>query len=1175
MPTNPRRGSHPIAALLLAVCCTGSNAPPRSFLEATPGSSRFQEPGLVSVPGGLLNAAGGNLLVRRLDLAIDTKLGTWEIGAVYNSKSRRWLWSFDTHYDGSTFVDPSGARYQNLGYVADGTLVPGSVWVKVDASRMRSVGGLVHDFDADGRLAAVHWASAPYPRLEHLAGSIAGSPHTTEIRQCGAPGACSPVAWLAYDAGGRVSSIVDRAGRVADFGYDSNGWLVVARDALDVESALPGTRYEYREDQRLFAMTSSEGERLEYAWHWNQGRITEVRGVGGPGFAHRFEYGVDGDPEAPHLCTHVDPVGNRTQYHFDGRRRLRRVTLPTGEVIAREWSGLEMTRLERPGGETTTWQHVGVDEVVRTDPSGNVVHLQFRITAAEDRSAPFRRPIERIEDSLGMLERRGYDWSGRLVWIENGAGERTHFDWGPDNLLARRTGPDGIAIVYSSYGEHGHAEGVALGGESATRVFDGVGNLVAIAGLERLDPRPGGELARHYDADRNLAEIVLAGTGPDGSTDGASVRIAWRSDRRPLRIERPGGSDHEFEYDLLGHLVARRERSDGGLATTLYEVDALGRRSAETLPNGMRREWSWDESGRVAGIGARRDGALEGELSVHWSEGHPVVAVDSRAGGAERFTWDASGALVAIDFPGGERLEIAHDLRGRRIRESYRLADGSLLREIGFGYDAAGRQTRLTEDGVLLVEESWAQGRLAATRTGNGLLRSHTYDPTTGLRTGTTSRRPDGVVVETTFLSLERWEAADGLRLATQTTTTGPAAATTHEAFVLGPLGGAGKRLVAWSDGTSERASAADALSNALVLGDLAFRYDPASSRLLAREDAETGDPVGHYDYDDAGFCISRDGTPLAWTALGQIAAIGSEADFDWDLQGRPLRRRVAGEEIRFSFGGRVETDAAGSPLRLDLGAVALRLDGGERRYRHLDFRGNAKLESDGAGAMTLHRVFGPYGSRTSIGADDGAASFAGGREVAGLVLLGGRLLDPAAGRFLSPDPVLQLVNQYAYTLANPVAFWDRDGREWKLSGFVYGSAAGAGGVLIGSATGAAVGSAAIGGIIGGPIGAALGLAVAEALYQQIEPGSHGPFSLEDVLELATPLYVEPPEPGGNDCGCAARGRGGSGGAPAVDPGAEDGSQGAGVPGGLPTFRFGAWGAGSSAGAVGGGFGGW
>jgi hypothetical protein len=79
------RRSDPIAALLLAVCCAGgSDSGPRSLLAATPGSPRFQEPGLVSVPGGQLNAAGGNLLVRRVDLAIDTKLGSWEIGAVYN-----------------------------------------------------------------------------------------------------------------------------------------------------------------------------------------------------------------------------------------------------------------------------------------------------------------------------------------------------------------------------------------------------------------------------------------------------------------------------------------------------------------------------------------------------------------------------------------------------------------------------------------------------------------------------------------------------------------------------------------------------------------------------------------------------------------------------------------------------------------------------------------------------------------------------------------------------------------------------------------------------------------------------------------------------------------------------------------------------------------------------------
>jgi hypothetical protein len=166
---------------------------------------------------------------------------------------------------------------------------------------------------------------------------------------------------------------------------------------------------------------------------------------------------------------------------------------------------------------------------------------------------------------------------------------------------------------------------------------------------------------------------------------------------------------------------------------------------------------------------------------------------------------------------------------------------------------------------------------------------------------------------------------------------------------------------------------------------------------------------------------------------------------------------------------------------------------------------------------------------------------------------------------------VLQLVNQYAYTLANPVAFWDPEGRDWKLSGFFYGTASTVGGGLIGYAMGG------VGGVvIGGPVGAVLGLAVAEAIYQQLNPGQHGPFSLQDVLEIGTPLYVDPPD--GSEAGERPGGaekpapRGSRSPAPDVNPG---GCECGGVPTpGLSGFRFGAWGAGGFSGAVGGGFGG-
>ena len=173
------RRPHLAALALLAACGGGSDSTPQALLEASPGIPLYQEAALVAVPGGLVNAAGGNLLVRRIDLAIDTPLGTLELGATYNSKTRRWLFGFEASYDGMTFVDASGAVHANLFWVANGAPIPGTAWIKRDATRIQSAGGLVHEFAADGRLAALRWASDAYPRLDHVAQPIAGSLRTT------------------------------------------------------------------------------------------------------------------------------------------------------------------------------------------------------------------------------------------------------------------------------------------------------------------------------------------------------------------------------------------------------------------------------------------------------------------------------------------------------------------------------------------------------------------------------------------------------------------------------------------------------------------------------------------------------------------------------------------------------------------------------------------------------------------------------------------------------------------------------------------------------------------------------------------------------------------------------------------------------------------------------------
>jgi RHS repeat-associated protein len=147
-------------------------------------------------------------------------------------------------------------------------------------------------------------------------------------------------------------------------------------------------------------------------------------------------------------------------------------------------------------------------------------------------------------------------------------------------------------------------------------------------------------------------------------------------------------------------------------------------------------------------------------------------------------------------------------------------------------------------------------------------------------------------------------------------------------------------------------------------------------------------------------------------------------------MQGRLLSSRVEGVEARFRFGGRVRADAAGVPTSIDLGEVRIALGDDTHLYRHFDLRENVKFVTDDAGEIVAHYRYGAYGLDHVFGADEDPVRFVGRAEVGELMILGFRIYDPAVGRFLSPDPILQVENQYAYALGNPVLFQDPDGQQ-------------------------------------------------------------------------------------------------------------------------------------------------
>ena len=186
----------------------------------------------------------------------------------------------------------------------------------------------------------------------------------------------------------------------------------------------------------------------------------------------------------------------------------------------------------------------------------------------------------------------------------------------------------------------------------------------------------------------------------------------------------------------------------------------------------------------------------------------------------------------------------------------------------------------------------------------------------------------------------------------------------------------------------------------------------------------------------------NRGGENLDYNGRGQLLSYGSVLSLTYDPMGR-VTRRVFGSEIKnWCAGGDIECSDSGAWLKLDLGRAVLDLSTGQDHlYRHRDSRGNVLFTTDSNGVPQTHSLYGAYGLLEQEGSSsDREARFALGIDFGDIMIIGARVYDQAAGRFLSPDPIPNHINAYSYTLGNPVEVSDTSGRNGQCitAGFCY-----------------------------------------------------------------------------------------------------------------------------------------
>jgi len=393
--------------------------------------------------------------------------------------------------------------------------------------------------------------------------------------------------------------------------------------------------------------------------------------------------------------------------------------------------------------------------------------------------------------------------------------------------------------------------------------------------------------------------------------------------------------------------------------------------------------------------------------------------------GTTTFTYDAASNVVANVAPQGA-VTYGYDAANRRTSMTL---PGS--RTVSYGYDAANQLTSLTD---------W-------------LNRSTTisYTPD-GLRSLVT--RPAGIK------SSYAYDSADRLTSVNNDTASGALKDFSYT------LDAAGNRT-SMTSGAGTEAYTLDSLNRLTQVSypnsdKVSYTYDAAGNRLTQTVNGTTTS----YGYNAAGQLQTVGATTYSYDADGNLIGAGADS-FSWDWAGRLTAAATGGSTSTYTYDGdgvRVAAkfgSAATTNYLWDRRApLPLLVDDGSHGYVHSngvmeqldsdsstaiyplsDGLGSSRGVANSSGAVAGSADYDVFGAVRSQNGMSSIFGFTGQQtDATGMLYLRARYLNPAVGRFLSPDsqlpngPGSQGYNLYSYAGNNATTMVDPSGHltiEW------------------------------------------------------------------------------------------------------------------------------------------------
>jgi RHS repeat-associated protein len=725
----------------------------------------------------------------------------------------------------------------------------------------------------------------------------------------------------------------------------------------------------------------------------------------------------------------TDPNGVPATFRYDGFGRLRQINRSDGSSARISHSNLgdrQLTTTTVAGGGRTAEL---VDQLGRT--------RERRVTAFDGRTATAYTDYDRFGRGIRRTSRPAlpgetpqytvtlYDNRGRVTSV---------------------TAPDWAQVRYKYVNRETHS-------------YDA--KHVHSYTIDTVD----GQLDSRYEDDPSSANWLRTRFeyGPFGETtkiiapdpDRTAQTMHYDPLGRPIRLDDPSSGTTITTYNAFGEVATV---TDAETRITTFEYDQLGRVKKVTSPDGVATS-TWDTAAHGRGkLDTAR--SADGVTTRHTYNqlGQDATTTRTIGGTSYEFSYhyDTIGRLDCITYP-------AIPGAAGRLTVGQVYNPHGYLAQVQHGCNAGGEV-------YWAAEARNGAGQLERERLGNSMVTTRTYQPATGL--------PDHIVTTVPGSLVKAGELGydyDNNRNVRQRNDLAHQRAETYHYDTLNRLDGWSVQHTGPAQPVVNAAYTYDSVGNLKTETvqrpgqpeqNTTYRYaeDGAPPHALTSRDNQK------YGYNRAGQQTSGPGRTVQYNTSGLPTVIdwgigqgqARHTEFAYDPDGaRALKRDADQTTITAGlFERRTPAGTGGTEIHnlhniVADGRVIAQVNRVQAAsgpvtdtrtwYLHTDQQGSTTLTSRGNGQLAA-QYYDPFGQRTDQtgkplgnGRRDGPRQGYTGHEhddEYGLINMKGRIYDPQARRFLTPDPIQtpassQSHNRYSYVQNNPATLTDPTGYVW------------------------------------------------------------------------------------------------------------------------------------------------